>query len=113
MGNLLTALVTLLLLLIGTGVSVSHSLKGLRAMKISLIANHEQPATTTYFGLFVFVMYGGFPFTVFSQLTTGPMLDVIAPEDKVSTLGTETQISCFETWHLTCAHADWLCARVE
>ena len=25
----------------------------------------------------------GFPFTVFSQLTTGPMLDVIAPEDKI------------------------------
>mmetsp|Transcript_9995 Transcript_9995/g.11986 ORF Transcript_9995/g.11986 Transcript_9995/m.11986 type:complete len:296 (+) Transcript_9995:147-1034(+) len=28
-------------------------------------------------------MYAGFPFTVFSQLTTGPMLDVIAPEDKI------------------------------
>lgn len=28
-------------------------------------------------------MYGGFPFTVFSQLTTGPMLDVLAPENAV------------------------------
>ena len=28
-------------------------------------------------------MYAGFPFTVFSQLTTGPMLDAIAPEDKI------------------------------
>lgn len=28
-------------------------------------------------------MYGGFPFTVFSQLTTGPMLDVLAPDDKI------------------------------
>ena len=28
-------------------------------------------------------MYIGFPFTVFSQLTTGPMLDIIAPEDKI------------------------------
>jgi hypothetical protein len=28
-------------------------------------------------------MYAGFPFTVFSQLTTGPMLDVIAPKDKI------------------------------
>ena len=28
-------------------------------------------------------MYAGFPFTVFSQLTTGPMLDVIAPQDKI------------------------------
>lgn len=25
----------------------------------------------------------GFPFTVLSQLTTGPMLDVIAPKDKI------------------------------
>lgn len=25
----------------------------------------------------------GFPFTVLSQLTTGPMLDSIAPEDKI------------------------------
>ena len=26
---------------------------------------------------------GGFPFTVLSQLTTGPMLDAIAPEDQI------------------------------
>jgi hypothetical protein len=42
-----------------------------------------QAATTAMFGIFVFVMYAGFPFTVFSQLTTGPMLDVIAPIDKI------------------------------
>jgi len=42
------------------------------------------PATGLTFGFFVFVMYAGFPFTVFSQLTTGPMLDAIAPEGKRS-----------------------------
>jgi len=59
-GNLCTAVVTGLLL---------------------MIANF--PATSLTFGFFVFVMYAGFPFTVLSQLTTGPMLDVIAPEDKI------------------------------
>ncbi len=59
-GNLFTALVTGILLAIG-----------------------NMAATDLAFGFFVFVMYAGFPFTVFSQLTTGPMLDVIAPEDKV------------------------------
>ena len=41
------------------------------------------PATTGTFAAFVIVMYGGFPFTVLSQLTTGPMLDQIAPVDKL------------------------------
>lgn len=59
-GNLATAIVTGLLLMIG-----------------------NLPATQLAFAFFVIVMYGGFPFTVFSQLTTGPMLDVIAPEDKI------------------------------
>ncbi|KAL7550909.1 hypothetical protein ACHAWF_014114 [Thalassiosira exigua] len=59
-GNAATAIVTGLLLLIG-----------------------NLPSTDLTFGLFVFVMYAGFPFTVFSQLTTGPMLDVIAPEDQI------------------------------
>ena len=97
-GNLCTAVVTGLLLMIG-----------------------NLPATNLAFGWFVAVMYGeyittfsfnftrstflwlihkmslkmqmhlpislrypaGFPFTVLSQLTTGPMLDVIAPKDKI------------------------------
>mmetsp|Transcript_33746 Transcript_33746/g.81590 ORF Transcript_33746/g.81590 Transcript_33746/m.81590 type:complete len:699 (-) Transcript_33746:117-2213(-) len=59
-GNICTAVVTSLLLLIG-----------------------NLPSTDLAFGMFVFVMYAGFPFTVFSQLTTGPMLDAIAPEDKI------------------------------
>ncbi len=60
-GNTCTAILTGLLLLIGAAF----------------------PATSLSFGFFVFVMYAGFPFTVFSQLTTGPMLDAIAPEDKI------------------------------
>mmetsp|Transcript_12678 Transcript_12678/g.19525 ORF Transcript_12678/g.19525 Transcript_12678/m.19525 type:complete len:697 (-) Transcript_12678:108-2198(-) len=60
-GNSCTAIVTGLLLMIGAAF----------------------PATNLSFGFFVFVMYAGFPFTVFSQLTTGPMLDAIAPEDKI------------------------------
>ena len=60
-GNTCTAIVTSLLLMIGAAF----------------------PATNISFGFFVFVMYAGFPFTVFSQLTTGPMLDAIAPEDKI------------------------------
>lgn len=88
-GNLCTAVVTGLLLMIG-----------------------NLPASNLAFGWFVAVMYGeyittfsfnftqrhfsmwlihnislrypgGFPFTVLSQLTTGPMLDVIAPKDKI------------------------------
>mmetsp|Transcript_16021 Transcript_16021/g.36967 ORF Transcript_16021/g.36967 Transcript_16021/m.36967 type:complete len:699 (-) Transcript_16021:138-2234(-) len=43
----------------------------------------SMPPTNTTFGIFVAVMYGGFPFTVLSQLTTGPMLDAIAPEDQI------------------------------
>lgn len=59
-GNVFTAVVTAILLVIG-----------------------NLPANSGTFAAFVFVMYAGFPFTVFSQLTTGPMLDVLAPEDKI------------------------------
>jgi hypothetical protein len=55
---------------------------GLLTMALLFIAGYA-PATELAFGFFVAVMYGGFPFTVFSQLTTGPMLDIIAPEDKL------------------------------
>lgn len=55
---------------------------GILTMSLLLIAGYAA-ATELAFGFFVFVMYGGFPFTVFSQLTTGPMLDVIAPKDKL------------------------------
>jgi MFS family permease len=59
-GNAFTGLLTIALLLIGNG-----------------------PATQAAFAGFVVVLYAGFPITVFSQLTTGPMLDVLAPNDKI------------------------------
>lgn len=58
-GNLMTAVITVALLLIGTGT-----------------------ANTAHLAGFATVMYIGFPFTVVSQLSTGPMLDRIAPMDK-------------------------------
>eukprot|EP00934_Nitzschia_sp_Nitz4_P006897 Nitzschia sp. Nitz4//scaffold25_size161228//144463//149493//NITZ4_002455-RA/size161228-augustus-gene-0.119-mRNA-1//1//CDS//3329544661//6887//frame0 len=59
-GNLMTGVVTLVLLLIGNAA-----------------------ATRGWFFVFAFACYVGFPFTVFSQLTTGPMLDAIAPVEKL------------------------------
>lgn len=59
-GNLATALLTAALIIIGN-------------------AN----ATTGMFALFITVMYLGFPLTVVSQLSTGPMLDIISPDDKI------------------------------
>lgn len=39
------------------------------------------PTNSTYAG-FVTLLYAGFPFTMISQLSTGPMLDMMAPADK-------------------------------
>jgi len=58
-GNTMTAIITICLLYLGSG-----------------------QATEVKFGLFVAVMYLGFPFTVISQLTTSPMLDMISPKEK-------------------------------
>lgn len=60
LGNFLTALMTIALLQIGI----------------------ITPATTATFAIFVTVMYVGFPMTVISQLSTGPMLDMIAPASR-------------------------------
>ena len=59
LGNVLTAVVTMALL---------------------WIAN--VPATNTTFAAFVTVLCVGYPLTVVSQLSTGPMLDVLAPKEK-------------------------------
>jgi hypothetical protein len=58
-GNLMTAVLTVSLLFIGSG----------KPNKAHLIG-------------FAIMMYVGYPFTVVSQLSTGPMLDRIAPMDK-------------------------------
>mmetsp|Transcript_36225 Transcript_36225/g.79299 ORF Transcript_36225/g.79299 Transcript_36225/m.79299 type:complete len:552 (+) Transcript_36225:412-2067(+) len=58
-GNIMTAVVTVALLFLGSG----------------------EP-NTAYLAGFITVMYVGFPCTVISQLSTGPMLDRIAPVNK-------------------------------
>lgn len=58
-GNVMTGIITVMLLYIGSGAP-----------------------TDAMFGLFVAVLYLGFPFTIISQLTTSPMLDVISPPEK-------------------------------
>lgn len=40
------------------------------------------PPTNTTYGLFIAALYTGFPLTVLSQLSTGLMLDALAPENK-------------------------------
>lgn len=59
-GNVCTGILTIVLLLIGNA-----------------------SATVLGFSFFVIAMYSGFPLTVVSQLSTGPMLDIIAPADKI------------------------------
>uniref|UniRef100_A0A6T7JU88 Major facilitator superfamily (MFS) profile domain-containing protein n=1 Tax=Attheya septentrionalis TaxID=420275 RepID=A0A6T7JU88_9STRA len=59
-GNIVTAAVTVVLLYVATAA----------------------PATSGWFGAFVAILYTGFPVTVFSQLSTGPMLDTISPASK-------------------------------
>lgn len=39
--------------------------------------------SANHFLRLIVISSGGFPFTVLSQLTTGPMLDAIAPEDQI------------------------------
>lgn len=59
LGNIITGITTIMLLYIGLA-----------------------PPTEASFGIFVALLYLCFPFTVISQLSTGPMLDFIAPVNK-------------------------------
>lgn len=59
LGNIITGCVTSALLVIGL-----------------------QTPSNALFGVFITILYVGFPFTVISQLSTGPMLDCIAPPEK-------------------------------
>mmetsp|Transcript_15845 Transcript_15845/g.23536 ORF Transcript_15845/g.23536 Transcript_15845/m.23536 type:complete len:698 (+) Transcript_15845:100-2193(+) len=59
MGNVITGIVTIFLLYIALA-----------------------PASTATFGIFVALLYACFPFTVISQLSTGPMLEATSPPDK-------------------------------
>ena len=53
---------------------------------IILLYMGNMDATKTNFGLYVFAVYFGFPFTYLSQFTTGPLLDAITPEDMRGTI---------------------------
>jgi MFS family permease len=53
---------------------------------IILLYMGKMDATSTNYGLFIFAIYFGFPFTYLSQFTTGPMLDAITPEDMRGTI---------------------------
>ena len=48
-------------------------------LPIALLQLGSQDPSTGYLAGFIAAMYMGFPFTVISQLSTGPMLDRIAP----------------------------------
>ncbi|CAB9500687.1 major facilitator Superfamily [Seminavis robusta] len=61
--------------------SLSNILTGAVTIALLHIAMME-PATTTTFAVFVAVLYIAFPLTVISQVSTGPMLDRIAPESR-------------------------------
>ena len=41
-----------------------------------------KPPSTATFGVFVALLYACYPFTVISQLSTGPMLEGTSPPDK-------------------------------
>ncbi|KAL7458690.1 hypothetical protein ACHAWC_010328 [Mediolabrus comicus] len=58
-GNVITGIVTIMLLYIALA-----------------------PASTATFGIFVALLYACFPFTVISQLSTGPMLEATSPPEK-------------------------------
>lgn len=49
---------------------------------VGLLFIASEKATSSSLVWFVVVLYVGYPFTVISQLTTGPMLDAIAPESQ-------------------------------
>jgi len=49
---------------------------------IALLYTAMAPPTIATFGIFVALLYASFPFTVISQLSTGPMLEATSPPDK-------------------------------
>ncbi len=49
---------------------------------IALLYIGLAPASNATFGAFVALLYACFPFTVISQLSTGPMLEATSPPDK-------------------------------
>jgi len=83
------------------------------------------PATSGWFGAFVAILYCGYPVTVFSQLSTGPMLDIISPVNKRGyTQGLNTSVMNFgmavTPWviglvadAITTRTAIWICVAIS
>jgi hypothetical protein len=67
----------------GVGLScvLANLLTGVIILALLYVTTIEPP-TTSSFALYASIMYVGFPFTVISQLSTGPMLDRITPLHK-------------------------------
>ncbi|CAB9510814.1 major facilitator superfamily protein [Seminavis robusta] len=63
------------------GCVMGNALTGVATIALLLIATIE-PATTATYAVFFTVLYVAFPMTVISQLSTGPMLDALSPTDK-------------------------------
>ena len=66
---------------LASGCVLGNVLTGLLTMALLLIAN-VKPATNLTFWFFAVSLYVGFPFTVLSQLSTSPMLDRLAPPNQ-------------------------------
>lgn len=60
------------------GCIAGNSITGIVTIAVLFIASID-PVTSGTYASFITVLYIGFPFTVLSQLSTGPMLDAIAP----------------------------------
>ena len=52
------------------------------AVTVGLLYITKADATNSTFMWFVILLYGGYPFTVLSQLTTGPMVDAVCPPER-------------------------------
>ncbi len=66
---------------LASGCVVGNIVTGMLTMALLLIANIE-PVSHLTFSFFICALYVGFPFTVLSQLSTSPMLDRISPTDQ-------------------------------
>ncbi|CAB9513051.1 Major facilitator superfamily MFS_1 [Seminavis robusta] len=63
------------------GCVVGNAITGV-GIVICLYITRIDPPTTTTFAIFIVALYLIFPLTVISQLSTGPMLDMLAPQDR-------------------------------
>mmetsp|Transcript_16172 Transcript_16172/g.36970 ORF Transcript_16172/g.36970 Transcript_16172/m.36970 type:complete len:688 (-) Transcript_16172:1697-3760(-) len=63
------------------GCVLGNIITGITTIILLYVAMVKPPSTGT-FGIFVALLYACYPFTVISQLSTGPMLEATSPPDK-------------------------------